>query len=444
MSRRDWDDPERMLSVDDAFERIVGSFRALESTILPILDALGLVLSEDVVAGVNVPPFRNSAMDGYALRARDTAGASYASPTFLDVIETVAAGAAPRQMIAEAQAARIMTGAPLPEGADAVVRFEETDEAEHTVSSSSIHRVAVRRAMAANENVRAAGEDLPAGECALRAGTILGPVEIGVLAALNIGAVAVHRRPRVAILSTGDELRDIGAPLAHGQIHDSNSYALYAMVKRLGGEPVRLGVARDSTTDLAQSLRSIRDIDLLVTSGGVSHGDYDVVKDVLRAEGEIELWEVRMKPGKPLAFGRIGGIPLLGLPGNPAAAFVSFMQFGRPAILKMLGHTRIGLPEVDAKLAERIRNRGGRRHFQRGIISSGTGGFEVRTTGIHGSAMLSALVSANCLIVVPEDRTTVEAGEVVRVQLLDDALAVLTGPEIHRPAPAGSGRRRRS
>lgn len=414
-SRREWENPDEMVSVDDALHRILGCFSPLPTDRVPIIDALGMVLAEDVVAGENIPPFRNSAMDGYAVQAANTLPA----PATLRVVGTIAAGAVSERAVQRGEAMRIMTGAPLPGGADTVVRFEETDELERDPGSDFI---VIQRRMRVGENVREAGEDIRAGSVALSAGWRLRPAEIGVLASLNQATVAVHRRPRVAILSTGDELVDIGDELLPGQIRNSNSYTIAAMVKRYGGELVLLGVARDTSDDLRAKLDGTGDPDMYVTSGGVSHGDYDMVKDVLRSEGSIDIWQVRMKPGKPLAFGTIGSTPLLGLPGNPAAALVSFEQFGRPAMLKMLGRKNVRIPEVTAQLTERITNHGRRRHFVRGILTRGDDGYEVRTTGMQGSAILSAVVQSNCFLVVDEACDVVEAGTMVTVQLPDEGI----------------------
>jgi molybdopterin molybdotransferase len=314
-----------------------------------------------------------------------------------------------------------MTGAPVPDGADAVVRFEETDERAQATAGAPLTEISVSRAIAAGENVREAGEDVRAGQVVLPVGARLGPAEIGILASLNLPTVPVHRLPRVAILSTGDEVVDLGPDLLPGQIRNSNSYTIAALVRQAGGEPILLGVARDTAGDLRAKLRSVNPPALFITTGGVSVGDYDVVKDVLRSEGSVDIWQVRMKPGKPLAFGTIGGVPLLGLPGNPVAALVSFEQFARPAIRGMLGHADLRLPEVDAILTERLTNPGGRRHFVRAILERTPRGHETRPTGGQGSALLTAAKRANCFIVVPESSDVVEAGSTVRVQILQDA-----------------------
>ncbi|MEA2598531.1 MAG: molybdopterin molybdotransferase [Thermomicrobiales bacterium] len=411
-----------MVGVDEALERILAAVSPLDSIQVPILDALDLILAEDVVAGDDIPPFRNSAMDGYAVRAADTVGADAARPTSLRVIGQAAAGGIPTVSVTEGTAIRIMTGAPLPGGADAVVRFEETCETSSGQDNEGrgIDRVAIGRPARPGENVRPAGEDVGKGETPLRAGMRLRPPEIGLLAALGRTSVAVHRRPRVAILSTGDEVADVGASLQPGQIHDSNSSLLAAMTTRFGGDPVLLGIARDSIGDLRARLESAHQTDFIVTSGGVSLGDYDVVKEVLQAEGEIAIWQVRMKPGKPLAFGRIGGTPLLGLPGNPVAAAVSFEQFGRPAILKMLGRRNLAIPTVEATLLDRVENRGRRRHFVRVIVEGSRGdGYSARIAGDQGAGILTSLTRANGLLVVPEHMDVAEPGMRLPVQMTD-------------------------
>lgn len=416
MAERTWENPEEMIGVDAALDRILSFFAPLDAVDLPILDAVGLVTAGDVVAPSDIPPFRNSAMDGYAVRAVDTSGA----PVRLPVVDVVAAGSTPSRPLSAGVAIRIMTGAPMPLGADAVVRFEETDEPLRAPAGRD--SVLITRAVSPRENVRDPGEDIRAGAVAIPAEMAVGPAEVGVLASLNMPSVRVHRRPRVAILSTGDEVVDLGPDLLPGQIRNSNSYTVASLVRLAGGEPLLLGVARDSTDDLRDRLASARQPDLYVTSGGVSLGDYDMVKDVLRGEGRVDIWQVRMKPGKPLAFGHIGDVPLLGLPGNPVAALVSFVQFGRAAIRAMLGHRDLRPVELDATLTERLANPGRRRHYVRGVLRQSQGGYEVRATGDQGAAILTAVVRANCFIVVPETCDVAEPGMRVRVQPFDGLL----------------------
>lgn len=402
----EWDDPNKMTSVDAVFDRVVASVSRLPAITVPLLEARGLIVAQDIIADSNVPPFQNSAMDGYAVRSSDVD-----EPATLRLCGTIAAGSGTSTFIASGSAARIMTGALVPDGADAVVRFEEV-----TRDGELIH---IDRRVTPGENVRLAGEDVRAGDVVLPCGKQIGAAEIGMLAAINIASVRVHRRPRIGILSTGDEVIDVGPALGAGQIRDANAYALSASIEALGGIPVRLGIATDSERDIRERIRSARDCDLIVTSGGVSVGDFDLVKEVLRQEGQIEVLTVRMKPGKPLAFGLIGDQPLIGLPGNPVAAIVSFDQFVRPAILKMLGHVHLMLPVVQARLMSEVNNRGRRRHFERGKLSYDSGEWVVSPTEIHGSAMLSSLVAANCYIVVREDVDCVVEGTVVDVQILD-------------------------
>jgi molybdopterin molybdotransferase len=287
------------------------------------------------------------------------------------------------------------------------------------INPDDAQALGVKRPLKPWANIRPAGEDVRAGQTVLTAGTRLRPGEIGLLAALGRATVLVHRRPRVAILATGDELVEPGTEPRPGQISNSNGAAVAAMVRRYGGEPLVLGIARDTTDDLRAKLRAGSGADLLITTGGVSVGDYDLVKDVLRAEGRIDLWQVRLKPGKPLAFGRIDGTPLLGLPGNPVAAAVAFEQFARPAILAMLGRTDLAIPTVLARLGDRVENRGGRRHFARVRVEATAEGYVARLSGAQGAGILSALAAANGLLVVPEDVPTAEVGTMLPVQMLD-------------------------
>lgn len=392
--------------VDEALARILTFFAPLPVVDLPLLDALGLALAENVAAEFDVPPFRNSAMDGFAIRSVDTQRA----PVALRVVGQAAAGRPDRPYLAAGGAIRIMTGAPVPDGADAVVRFEDVSERDDQID--------VPRPIAPSENVRLAGEDIPAGAVVAREGSALTAATVAALAASGVSRVPVRRRPRVAILSTGDEVVDPGGRLAPGTIWNSNSPMLAALVRQAGGESTLLGVARDTDADIRERLASATSPDLFITSGGVSVGDYDMVKDVLRTEGEIAIWQVAMKPGRPLAFGTVGATPLLGLPGNPAAAYVSFLQFGWPAIRRMLGFASVGLPEVAARLVVDMTNRGGRRNFVRGIATVEEAAVVARPAGGQGSAMLSGVVEANCLIVLPEGREAVAAGDLVRVQIL--------------------------
>ena len=424
-----------MISVDQALERVTAAFAPLgEYERVPLLDALGRVLVEDAPADVNLPPFDNSAMDGYAVRAADVAMAAEARPVALRVIGEVAAGRVAERPAQRGEAYRILTGAPLPPGADAVVPYEYTDGAGFGGWSGNAGarlaaqetQVRVFRAVEPGENVRYAGEDQRKGEVVLRAGAVVRPAEVGVLASLGRTAVWVHRRPRVAVLSTGDEVVPIDQPLSPGKIRNANGYALAALVRHYGGEPLALGIAPDRPDALRAHLDRAVDAgaDLILTSGGVSMGDYDVVKQVLQQEGAIDFWSIDLRPGKPLAFGRLRGVPVMGLPGNPVSSMVTFELFARPALLRLAGHTRLRKVQIEAVALHAISNRSGRENFMRGIVeprapAEGEPGWGVRLTGEQGSGILSSMAKANALVRIAKTRTRIEAGERVAVLMLD-------------------------
>lgn len=404
---------EPMLSVEEALDRVLSQFHPLEPQRVPILEALGHVLAEDVRAGADIPPHPNSSMDGYAVQAADTVAASHQNPRRLRVIGDLAAGYVADTAVMPGTAMRIMTGAPIPQGADAVVPVEDTKAEEDGVD--------IFVEVSAGQYVRPAGEDVRRGEVPLRQGTLVRPPEIGMLATLGCREVQVIRPPRVAILATGDEVVEIDAPLAPGKIHDANSYSNAAQVLKYGGIPIMLGIARDQVEDLTEKIRAglSQGVDLFLTSGGVSVGAFDLVKDVLAAEGEISFWRVRMKPGKPLVFGQVGGVAILGLPGNPVSVMVSFEMFVRPAILKMRGVGRWERPTVEATLMDEVRHKDDRRHFLRVHVEQGQGGYRAYLTGGQGSGVLSSMVKANGLAIIPEDWTCAPAGARVRVMMLD-------------------------
>ena len=411
-----------MISVEQAFEKILSYAPVLEPEQAPILDTLGQVLAEDIFSDINIPPLDNAAMDGYAIRARDTAEAGSKTPAVLRVIDTVIAGAISTKEVAPGTAIRIMTGAPVPKGADAVVRFEDTDETER--KGAAQNEIGVLCKLKPGANIRRAGEDVVKDSLILKKGTVIRPAEVGVLASLGKSKAPVIRRPVVAVLATGNELVEVGKPLPPGRIYNSNTYSVAALVKRYGGIPKILGIALDTEKSLIEKLRQGQDADMLITSGGVSAGDYDMVKDVLAKEGKITFWTVRMKPGKPLAFGTIKGgkgrsIPHLGLPGNPVSSMVTFELFARPAIFKMMGKKNFAKPAVEATLEEPIANTDGRRVFVRTIVEKRGGQFYARLTGPQGSGILTSMSLANGLVVIPEDKAEVKAGEVVNVMMLD-------------------------
>ncbi len=413
-----------MLSVEDAYERIMAYFNPLDVEEKSALDALGQVLADDVVSPFYLPPLDNSAMDGYAILQSDIVGVSPDSPRLLQVISQVAAGQMPTMEVVKGSAIRIMTGAPVPDGADTIIPFEETDEVERKGKGLSLSEIEIREELPRGANVRPAGEDVRKGEVVLKKGTVLRPSEIGVLASLGMPKVRVIRRPVVAILATGDELLRLGEPVEPGKIYDSNSYSMAASVLKYGGIPKMLGIARDNLEDMNQKLSLGTTSDLLITSAGVSRGDYDIVKDVLMKRGEISFWSVRMRPAKPLAFGVIHGpegkrIPHLGLPGNPVSTMVALEEFARPAILKMLGKTHLAKPLVEAILEGPIYNVDERRVFARVEVTRRDGNYYANPTGPQGSNILTSMSRANGLAICPEDVPAMEAGQTVKVKMLN-------------------------
>jgi molybdopterin molybdotransferase len=403
----------KMLAVEQALDRVLREFHPLEPETVPILESLDSVLAEDVYADLDIPPHANSSMDGYTVRAADTAGASRETPVRLLVVGGVPAGYVSEQEVTPGTTICITTGAPIPPGADAIVRVEDTEAEGEWVT--------VFAEVEAGQYVRPAGEDVRRGELVLRRGTFVRPQEIGMLATLGRKDVLVVRRPRVAILATGDEVVEIDAPLAPGKIRNANSYSNAAQVIKCGGIPILLGIARDRAPELTQKIRAglEQGVDLFLTSGGVSMGDFDLVKNVLAAEGTIDFWKVRMKPGKPLAFGQIDGVPFLGLPGNPVSVMVSFEMFVRPAILKMLGVTEWERPVVEATLMDAIPHKDERRHYLRVRVEQHEGEYRAYLTGGQGSGILSSMVKANGLAIIPADWDHVPAGAQVRVVMLD-------------------------
>jgi len=410
-----------MISVEQALENILSHVGTLEEEERPILDCLGQVLAEDVHSNINIPPLDNSAMDGYAIRSEDTLGASQKSPRCLRVIDTVIAGSISQHSVEPGTAIRIMTGAPVPTGADTVVPFEDTDEAQRQQPSGEI---GILCEVKVGWNIRQAGEDIAKGSMVLSKGTVLRPSEIGVLASLGRSRIKVIRRPVVAVLSTGNELVDIKQKLPTGKIYNSNTYSVAAQILHYGAIPKILGIALDTENSMVNKINQSAEADMLITTGGVSMGDYDIVKDILNREGEIVFWTVRMKPGKPLAFGRIGGIPHLGLPGNPVSSMITFELFARPAILKMMGKKISPKPTIEATLENPIVNTDSRRIFARAVVEKRGDRYFARLTGAQGSGILTSMALANGLVIVPEDKAGVEAGDTVQVMMLDWSMEV--------------------
>ncbi len=412
-----------LLPVRDALTQILSHITPLPAEEISITRGYNRVLAEDVRAVDNIPPFRNSAMDGYAVMAADTAAATPDKPVILPVTGYIAAGDAPAAPLAPGTAVRIMTGAPVPAGATAVIRFEDTGEFTDYPNLPEGH-VAIFHAAAEGDNIREPGEDVSAGTVVLRRGHALRPQDVGMLAAVGKGRVQVHKIPRVGILATGDELVGVDEPLSPGKIRNSNEYTLTALVESYGAIAVPLGVARDTAADLVEKIEAglSQGIDLLLSSAGVSAGDYDVVKNVLAQKGEMHFWQVDIKPGKPLAFGLVNGVPLIGLPGNPVASVVAFEVFARAAILKLGGHLSAEKPMLKAQLVEDVHN-SGRQHYMRAYLFQTEDEYRVTTRGsgvlVQGSGILSSLVNANALVVVPSGVKFIPAGTTVDVWLLD-------------------------
>lgn len=403
-----------MLLPADAARKILEHIRPTKPVRVALRNALDLVLAEDVTSPIDLPPWDNSAMDGYAARAADLTGPGVA----LRVVETIAAGRFPRKAIGPGQSARIFTGAPLPRGADSVVRQEDTQPLPDGVRVEDVRD--------AGRNIRRRGEDIKQGEVVLAAGAALGPAQLGVLASIAHGRPLIHRRPRVAFMGSGDEIADLDqkrAILAGRKIATSNSYTLHAAIQRAGAEPEDLGVARDTKPSLRRHLRRAARADLLVTTAGVSVGEHDLVRDVLTEMGcDMKLWRIRMRPGAPLGFGVLRGVPWIGLPGNPVSTMVTFELFVRPVIRRLLGHPLPYRRTVAVRLEEPVTLGPRLRHFLRAVVTpAGVNGIlSARLTGPQGSGILTSMVRANALVIVPEDRASVPAGETLPALLLDD------------------------
>src|SRR6266852_5523617 len=402
-----------MISVEEALERILRDISPLDVTQVPLPQSLGLVLAEDVVAQEDIPPFANSAMDGFALLSRDSQPRD-GQPPRLRVTGGVAAGYVADHAVEEGTAMRIMTGAPVPPGADTVIQVELTRS-----TGANSEWVEILEAVPPGNNIRPAGEDMRRGQTVLLRGTEIGPWEMGVLATVGWAKVPVTRRARVAVLSTGDEIVDVDQPLQPGKIRNSNGYLLEAAIRQAGAEPQRLGIAQDTIESLREKFSEAIKYDLIITSGGVSVGDFDLVKNIMTEQGEINFWRINMRPGKPVAFGHIGSVPLLGLPGNPVSAAVTFELFGRPVIRKMLGHTRLLRPQVDVVVEDGVSDRAMRRHYVRAHVEWRNGRFIAHTTGNQGSNIMTSLLNANALVIVPEGGAEVHPGETAKAIMLD-------------------------
>jgi molybdopterin molybdotransferase len=409
-----------MISVEEALDKILANIRVLDTEKKPILESLGQVLAEDVYSGIDIPPMDTSEMDGYAVDAADTKEASKKLPRILKVIDTVPAGTMPKHSVTPDTAIRIMTGAPIPKGANSVVKFEDTDENERGKDDG---KIGIVREVHPGEKIRIAGEDISEGSLVLSRGTVIKPAHVGVFASIGKESVLVIRRPKIAILATGNELVEVGKPLPSGKLYNSNSYSVAAEVLHYGGIPWILGIALDREDSLVNKIHQGLTADMLITTGGVSKGDYDLVKDILAKEGHITFSTVRMRPGKPIAFGTFPSgrtnIPHLGLPGNPVSTMVTFEMFARPCIFKMMGKTHYDKPTIQAIIGDRIENEDGRRLFTRAVVEKCDGQYFARTTGPQGSHILTSMSLANGLVIVPEDKPLVNPGEKVNVLMLD-------------------------
>jgi molybdopterin molybdotransferase len=404
------------LGAADAALRILAEIRPQPALRIPLDDALDSVLAEDVVSRLDIPAWTNSAMDGYAVRGEDVRGATETRPVSLRVVEQLPAGRFPEKVIGPGECARIFTGAPLPRGADSVIRQEDTDLGASTVLVLKDRDVGV--------NIRRAGEDIRKGASVLTAGTELGPAQLGVLASLAVAHPLVYRRPRIAILGSGDEIVDIDQPeeiLSGRKIASSNTHTLVALVRRAGGEPVNLGIAGDTPDSLREHLASAMDCDLLVTTAGISVGEHDFVRSVLEElGGELRFWKLRMRPGAPVGFGLLGRMPWIGLPGNPVSTMVTFELFVRPAIRRMMGHRLPFRRTVSVRVAETIKLKPKLQHFLRGIVTEGPSGPEARLTGPQGSGILTSMTLANALLIVPEGQFETPVGQMLQALILDD------------------------
>ncbi|MDE2990638.1 MAG: molybdopterin molybdotransferase MoeA [Chloroflexota bacterium] len=421
---------DTFLSVDEARERILASVTPLAPVSTGLADAHGLVTAEDVTSQVDVPGFDNSAFDGYALRAADVDGARADAGVSLRVVGEVAAGSAGEVHLQAGTAARIMTGAPIPPGADAVLPFEDTDGVHWAQRpGTGDGHVQVLEAADIGENIRRRGGDVAEGDVVAPEGRVLDAAHIGVLASVDVTEVRVHPRARVAILPTGDEIVEVGDPIAPGQVRNSNAWGLTALARRYGATAERLPIAPDTEAGLRAAIRHGRNADLLVTIGGVSMGDYDLVRNVIASAGRMDFWQINMRPGKPLAFGEIDETPVIGLPGNPVSSMVCFELFVRPALLKLMGHTRLENPMVRPRALEPMRSSAGKRTYVRVTVRRDGDELVCAPAGEQDSFRLTSMTEGNGLAVIPEG-AAIQAGDAVSVIALDEREMLL----LSRPA----------
>ncbi len=398
----------------EAAAAILRHIEPLASVRAPLSTALGRVLAEDIASPIDLPAWDNSGMDGFAVRGEDVRGKT---PIDLTIIEDIPAGSFPRHALRPGTCSRIFTGAPVPKGADTVIRQEDT-------TTLGNERVTIGADRDVNRNVRPRGEDMRKGQLVLQRGTPLGPAQMGVLASIAQREVSVYKRPTVAVLATGDEIAELEeheAILAGRKVASSNSYTLRSMIELVGAEPLYLGIAKDDPGVLRERIEAAAGADLFITSAGVSVGEHDYLRPVLTDLGAtLEFWRIRMRPGAPVGFGMLNGLPWLGLPGNPVSTMVTFELFVRPALRKMLGHTALFRRAVPVTVSEPIRTNAPLRHFLRVVIADGEAGPTARLTGPQGSGILTSMVRANALLIVPEDRQDIPAGEVLNAIRLEE------------------------
>ena len=407
-----------LFSVNEARERILSHFQATDAETLSLTECADRILAQDIAATTDLPPFDNSSMDGFAVRMADVTNAA-ASPRTLRVVADIPAGVSPAISLADGEAARIMTGAQLPDGADAVVPVEDTDFNNRDAGSAAPDTVVISNSVFKGANVRSRGMDIQAGQIVLNKGRTLNPQDLGLLAMLGYANVSVHRKPRVALFSSGNELLEVGAPLEPGKIRDSNSYMLTALIEDTGTECIRLGVAKDDRESVEALLeRAIGlNVDLILSSAGVSVGAFDFVKEAIEANGKMDFWRVNMRPGKPLAFGEHKKIPFIGLPGNPVSAFVGFEVFVRAVLQRLSGTETRGRQTVRVRSAEQI-DSDGRESYLRAQVREEAGILVAYLTGHQGSGNLYSLVQANALLIIPAGVKCVPANQEVNAWLL--------------------------
>lgn len=400
-----------MFSVDNALEIILSGIKIIsQSEKTDLLNCFGRFIFQDIISEYNIPSKNNSAMDGYAVKTDDIISASRTNPVCLKIIDEIQAGNEFHgERLQQGHAIRIMTGAPIPEGADCVIPFEETEESENIVI---IYKNATKY-----ENIRFTGEDIKKGDVVLKKGSKISSAEIGLIASMNFREIEVYRKPEVGIISTGNELAEPGGEYT-GKVINSNSYVLYSEVKKYGGKPDYSGIVKDEYNEVKNKFLQLMDKDIIISSGGVSMGKYDFIPDVLKEIGiDIKIKTIAMKPGKPVIFGTMNNKLFFGLPGNPVSVMVAFMQFVRPALMKMAGCIKISKPVLNAQITENISKKKGRRHFVRGIFSIQDGRMFVSTTGPQGSGILTSMSDSNCLIILPEEKDLIKSGDFVSVQL---------------------------